>query len=339
MLLGALAASSGAAQTAPARWVLVYTGGPQRPAYSVDDLIHLLAVVDTMGRPTGWLCDGAILLEFHAVSGRYFMPWVNGTAAGGEDWSAYLDSLFQRGGPLARLDTAAAAIGPALGTAGHRVGVVIMVPYPFVARDSLRFEGRAYPQNSDGGRAAAAGAYVRSVTRRFRGLGLSHVDLAGFYWLNEGITASDTGLVPKVAADIHSQGSRFYWIPSYGAAGAERWRAWGFDDAWLQPNYFFHPEVPATRLDSAVTRARAAGMGLELELDRRLFDGGWQFADRLLPYLSAFEAAPDLRRHSIMIYEGAGALMQLARSKDAWHRAMYGRLVGVLASPRPADKP
>src|SRR5205807_539995 len=144
---------------------------------------------------------------------------------------------------------------------------------------------------------------------------------------------ADTGLVPRVAADIHSLGSRFLWIPSYGAAGAERWRAFGFDDAWLQPNYFFHADVPSTRLDSAVARARGADMGIELELDRRMFGGDWHFADRLLPYLSVLEAAPDLRRRSIAIYEGAGALFQLARSKDLWHRAMYQRLVDVLKAP------
>jgi uncharacterized protein DUF4855 len=328
-----MAVGPSAAQGSAVRWVLVYTGGPERPAYTVADLVDLLAVVDSAGHPTRWLCDGAILLEFHAVSSRYYMPWVGGAPTDGGDWSAYLDSVFQRGGPLTRLDSATASIASALGDTRHRVGVAIMIPYPFAARDSLRFEGRAYSRSSDGGRAAAVGAYARTVTQRFRDLGLGHVDLAGFYWLNEGITAADTGLVRTAAADIHSLGTRFYWIPSFGAAGAERWHAFGFDDAWLQPNYFFHPEVPSTRLDSAVTRARAAGMGLELELDRRLFGNDWHFADRLLPYLSAFEAAPDLRGRSIAIYEGAGALIQLARSKDAWHRAIYERLVSVLTPP------
>jgi hypothetical protein len=167
------------------------------------------------------------------------------------------------------------------------------------------------------------------VIKRFGASQRKHVTLTGFYWLYEGIYPVDTALVPRVAREVHSHGLRFLWIPSYGAPGAEQWKAFGFDNAWLQPNYFFHPEVPTTRLDSAVARARAAGMGLEIEFDPRLF-GPWEFKDRLEPYLSALENAPDLRMKPIAIYEGAGALIRLARSRDAWDRALYERLVSVL---------
>jgi uncharacterized protein DUF4855 len=337
-----MAVGPSAAQGTPARWVLVYTGGPQRPAYSTDDLIHLLAVVDTSGRPTGRLCDGVMLVEYEATSGRYYMPWPNGKVANGDDWTRYLDSLFQRGGALIRLDSATAAVERALGNTGGRTNVVVMVPYPPPSKDTLRFEGRSYPLDSDVSRAAAAGAFIHSVRGRIDSMRLAHLTLSGFYWMNEGITAADTALLPQVASNVHALGLRFYWIPSFDAPGAARWHALGFDDAWLQPNYFFHPDVPATRLDSALARAETAGMGIELELDRRmfgLFGGGWQFADRVLPYLSAIEASPALRQRSIAIYDGGGALQLLARSRDAWHRAMYERLVDVLTTSRQAGKP
>ena len=70
-------------------------------------------------------------------------------------------------------------------------------------------------------------------------------------------------------------------------------------------------------------------MGLEVELDRRMFSD-WRFADRLEPYLAALEGAPDLRTKSVAIYEGAGALIQLSKSRDSWHRALYDRLVATL---------
>jgi len=177
-------------------------------------------------------------------------------------------------------------------------------------------------------------AYLGEVTRRFGTARLTHATLSGFYWLNETIGSVDTSFIPRLADAIHRAGLRFYWIPYYGASGAERWQGLGFDEAWQQPNYFFHPEVPGTRLDTAIARARKTGMGLELEFNPKLFQG-WPFADRLLPYLSALETAPDLRQHSITIYEGAGALIQLARSRDAWHRALYNRLVAALMPPQP----
>src|SRR5207249_2998786 len=65
--------AQGSVSALPPRWVLVYAGGPNRPAYSVDDFVHLIGVVDTMDRPTGWLCDGAIFLEAYAESGRTYV--------------------------------------------------------------------------------------------------------------------------------------------------------------------------------------------------------------------------------------------------------------------------
>ena len=321
--------SPAAAQTPPQRLVLAYAGGPKRPAYTTDDFVHLISVVDTGGRPTGWLFDAVLFTEFQAASGRYYMPWVKGTPSMGEDWAVYLDSLFAPQGPLTRLDSAAGAVAAAAGTPLRRIGIAVMIPYPDPHGDTLRFGGKAFSMRSDSARAGAAGAYIDEVERRFAEHRTAHVALVAFYWLNEGITPADTGLVPRVARSVHARGAAFLWIPSYKAAGADRWRALGFDEAWLQPNYFFHPDVAMTRFDSALAAARATSMGLEIEFDRRMFNS-WLFVDRLEPYLGALESAVDLRSKPIAVYEGAGALIQLSHAKDPWHRALYERFVRVL---------
>jgi hypothetical protein len=319
-------------QAPPERWVLVYSGGPHRPAYAVQDLVRLLAVVDTSGRPIGALCNAVVLTEFQAVSGRFYMPWVNGTPATGADWSLYIDSVLSRTGPLARLDSAAAVIP---GARDHKLAVAIMVPYPNPKGDTLRFGGRQYSMTSDSGRLASVDAYMREILRRIHDMTLRHVSVSAFYWLNEGVLDADTALVSRVAKVAHGLSMRFLWIPSWGAHNALRWRSLGFDESWQQPNYFFHPDIPLARLDSAVERARSAGMGLELEFDRRLFSDS-NFAGRLGPYLATFERAPDLRRRSISIYEGGGALIQLSQTRDSTQRALYNRLVAVLqAEPNP----
>ena len=310
-------------EVAPLRWVLVYSGGPKRPAYTVDDLRHLLSVVDSTGRSTGPLCDGVILTEYQAVSGRYYMPWTNGTPATGEDWTRYLDSIFATGGPLTRLDSAAARVGS--------VSVAIMVPYPHSQVDTLHFVGREYDMAREADRLAIVEAYLHEVIRRLHNLNLPKLSVSAFYWLHEEVVDSDTEVVSSVARAVHKQGMRFLWIPWWGARNATHWRALGFDEAWQQPNYFFHPDVAPARLDSAVERARSAEMGLELEFDGRLFSDP-RFADRLQPYLAVLEKAPALRRKSLVIYEGAGALIQLSRSSDAAHRGLYERLVAVLRS-------
>lgn len=313
------------AQAPPERWVLVYSGGPHRPAYAVQDMVRLLAVVDTSGRPSGPLCNAVILTEYEAVSGRYYMPWTNGTPASGADWSQYIDSVLSRTGPLARLDSAAALVP----SAHQKLSVAIMVPYPNPKADTLQFDGRQYIMASDADRLGSVDAYMHEIVRRVRDMPLRHVSVSAFYWLNEGVQDTDTSLVSQVAKAAHGLSMRFLWIPSWGAHNAPRWRSLGFDEAWQQPNYFFHPDIQTVRLDSAVDRARSGGMGLELEFDRRLFSDS-NFAGRLGPYLATFEKASDLRRRSIAIYEGGGALIQLSRSADSVHRALYDRLVAVL---------
>jgi hypothetical protein len=272
----------------------------------------------------GPLCDGVILTEYLAVSGRYYMPWVNGPPSQGDDWDRYLDSLTAPGGILTRLDSAAAhaGVGP--------VSFTVMVPYPDPSQRAFLYRGQTYDlSQGPPQRVAVVAAYLRDAINRVAARPLPHLAFHGFYWLNEGILPVDSALVAQVTAAAHTMGYRFLWIPSYGAAGAGQWRGFGFDQAWQQPNYFFHPEIAPARLDTAFSRARAAGMGVELEFDRRLFSDSL-FRHRLSPYLAAFEQAPDLRNRPIAIYEGAGALIQLARGTEAWQRALYRRLVAVL---------
>ena len=325
-LLASLVFAQPAVQAPPERWVLVYSGGPYHPRYSADDLSRLLAAVDTTGRPTGPLCTAVVLTEFEALSGRFYMPWPNGAPATGADWDQYIDSLVSPAGPLVRLDSAVARAGV---FGERRLPVAIMVPFPNRRADTLRFAGRTFTMASETDRAASVTAYMETIVARVQPLRLPNLTISAFYWLNEGVADADTSLVARAAAASHRLNMRFLWIPSWGAPNATRWRDLGFDDAWQQPNYFFHPDIPAARLDSAVDRARGAAMGLELEFDRRLFSDA-KFADRLGPYLAAMESAPDLRRRSIAIYEGAGGLIDLSRRADAASRALYARLVAVL---------
>lgn len=325
--LAALLAAGGWAghtldSAAPSRWVLVYTGGPNRPAYRVDDLLHLITVVDTNGRSVGQLCDGVIFTEFKAVSGRFYLPLPNQLASEGSDWSLYIDSLTARRGALTRLDSAAAQ-------AATKISFVVMVPYPDTSQHEFVYDDRTYDLRDGAQRAAVVKSYLDDIRDRVQSLSLPHLVFQGFYWLYEGMRQGDSSVVSQVTTAAHAMGLRFLWIPSYRAGGATEWRAFGFDEAWYQPNFFFHPDVSRTRFDSTIATARSAGMGMELELDRRLFTDSL-FRDRLTPYLDAFEGAPDLRNRSIAIYEGAGALIQLSRSANARDRALYRRFVAVL---------
>src|SRR5437867_13414322 len=104
-------------------------GGPNRGQYSVDNLVHLISVIDTSDRSVGSLFEGVILAELQAVSGRYYLPWTNGEPSQGSVWGQYLDSLASVEGPLARLDSAAGRLARSTGSTS-KISFVVMIPYP-----------------------------------------------------------------------------------------------------------------------------------------------------------------------------------------------------------------
>src|SRR5262245_866576 len=292
-------------------------------------MTRLLAVVDTSGRPQHWLNTGAIFLHMFAASGRVFTTWAGGTPADGGDWATYLDSLLAPDAALARLDSAVAVVDATAGQLPGPFPVSIMIPYPDRKIGSLRFGQETFDLTSDRGRAAAAAAYVDQARKEFAGARLRHLRLDGFYWLDEAIPPTDTALVAAVAGAVHSAGLRLLWIPFYNAPGIQSWRSLGIDAAWLQPNYFYHRELPATRLDSAAEKAVQLGMGLEVEFDGRMYADP-RFSDRLGPYLTTLLLHPELRALPVVVYEGGGALIHLSRSRLPADREWYRQLSEVL---------
>lgn len=314
------------------RWILVYSGGNGRPAYTADDFRNLITVTDTTGKSTGWLMSGAILLEIRSATGRGFASWSIHPPANGADWAAYIDSILGPGGTVARLDSAVSVATGELGPPPAPFSVCIMIPYPDPAGPGFSYRGQSFNLSDPDQRLELVRRYVHEVRVRFTEAGYKHVRLAAFYWLDEGVAGVDVPFLPRVAAIAHAENAQFFWIPYYHAPGATTWRALGFDQAWYQPNYFFHPTVTPLRVDSAMRAADSLGMGIELELDDRLFEPS-PYANRLLPYVVTLWLHPTLRARPVALYDGAGGLFKMARSKDARIRDEYRQLVAVLAIP------
>jgi hypothetical protein len=316
----------------PARWVLAYPGsskGGLGTIYTVDDFVHLIAVVDSSGRPTRWLSTGMIFLQLYAPSGRTFTTWIGGQAATGADWREYLDSLLAPTGAFTRLDSAVSMVARAVQPLGSAFAVALMIPYPEPRAGTLRFDGVTYDLRSTAGRVAAVAAYVQAVRADFASAQYSHLRLDGYYWLSESVGAPDTATVIAVARAIHRDGLRLLWVPYYFAAGLADWRQLGFDEAWLQPNWFFNRQISPLRVDSAAHRALALGLGVELEFNAKIYSDS-DYYDRFGPYLAMLERNPRLRERSVALYEGHGALIHLSRSDLPRDRAIYARLVQVL---------
>ena len=62
-------------------------------------------------------------------------------------------------------------------------------------------------------------------------------------------------------------------------------------------------------------------------------DGNYAaYYDRLGPYLSMLEVDTTLRARAVTVYEGGGALLHLARSKNERERVLYDRFVQALSA-------
>jgi len=128
--------------------------------------------------------------------------------------------------------------------------------------------------------------------------------------------------------------------------------------AWQQPNHFFHPELPDSRLQEACDFARQHGMGMELELDERLISRPKTFAPRFDAYLkpsrptaskpparlpitkAAAPAAPvqirqpEVRRHYDRMAEWVLDRQRLADAMAAAGGALIARITALLCLSR-----
>src|SRR5579859_1779531 len=137
-----LKASPALSPVGPApRWLLIYSGGPKRPHRTIDDMVHSIAVVDTAGKVTGWLFNGAIYTEVNTPGGHDFLPIGNGALTSGLDWQEYLDSLLAPTGPVAVLDSAVGVVTNQAGALGEPFKITIMIPYPSPQTDTIILDG------------------------------------------------------------------------------------------------------------------------------------------------------------------------------------------------------
>ncbi len=334
--VGAATYPENAVAPVPNRWMLAYPGDSGRRAYSVDDFLRLVAAVDTNGHPVSWLSNGVLFATIRTPTGHHYASWLGEPYATGADWEGYVNTLFGAQGSLARLDSAVSLAAGTLGPAPGRFKVAVVVLYPEEKSDSMTFMGTTYHFKDAAGRAAATRAYINAVSARFDSAHYQSVHLTAFYWLHESIHGDEEQVVPLVAQTVHAAKKRFMWVPYYTAWGVPNWRKFGFDETWIQPNYFFNLDLQRGRLDSAVVKARDLDMGLEMEFDGRSYAKP-EYFDRLDAYLATLNSAGDLKRRDVLTYEGGGALITLSKSKVPRERDLYRRFVATIGYGPPSS--
>ncbi len=307
--------------------VLIYQGGTQRPAGSPEEFAPYVSAVDPRDHKQKWLFDGFLFIEYVNGKKHAFEDGLKLQPADKQDWQDLLARNFEPGHGLAALEQTCADTEARLGRPLRPRQVVLTLPEPIESATNWgELDGHALNFALPADRVAACEWHIDNAFKKWQELAPKHLTLAGFYFVPERTFGSNSQLLPLIAQKIHERGKLFYWIPYFSARGGAEWRQHGFDVAWQQPNYFFHLELPDSRLQQSCEFARQHGMGMEMELDGRMISKPETFAPRFDSYLKAFEAAGVKTGSSMAYYEGGGALLHLFKSDKAEMHHYYDRM-------------
>ena len=173
-----------------------------------------------------------------------------------------------------------------------------------------------------------------------------HIELLGFYILPEVLSTTWRAefkqydkLWPAVADYLHSCNEGLFWIPYNMAEGYKKWKDFGIDMAYMQPNYYWDEDGknPMAPTFSEIGRL---GMGLELEFEYSMVAGvngkssAEKYRTRFREYLQWARSSGVYGTRPMALYSGTDAMHQLASSKDNGDIAMYHELCRfIIESP------
>ncbi|MGD9519752.1 MAG: DUF4855 domain-containing protein [Armatimonadota bacterium] len=239
------------------------------------DFLPYVAYLDKAagGVPRDWFYDSWLFLMFGGApsGGAYYRGDATKT-----DWDFYLDLLFAPDMNLAALDACIEKVGRQLSERDRICPVIIMIPY--LTCSQINFgdvdgDGKNEDPAREEDRIKALKWCVDAILQRWQQHQYKHLQLWGFYWMNEGISTGDVAAVQATGKYVHGKGYGFHWIPWFMAPGHERGAELGFDFVVMQPNFAFMDTprgavVPdEDRLTQNANRARELGLGVEMELN------------------------------------------------------------------------
>lgn len=321
--------------------MLIYSGHYEPPVWGTwmkNDALPYVAYLDRSGKVQDWYFDAFLFLGLQSNRKRAFDSPARSTAADKGDWQWYLDRLFADGQQIAAFDEATAYAGQELNQPDHKSKIIIAIPNPHTVLDDFGdVDGDGVSENFTSNdrtvddairdRVKAVKWYVDQTLARLKEKNFQHIEIVGYYWLEEKINFNAKSEVPTiqaVARYLHEKGLKFYWIPYFKASGFREWKDLGFDVAIMQPNYFFGANIPVSRFKETVDLAKQYNMGIEIEGEGRMLElTGAQWRDRYYEYLNQGIAQGYMKDAIKAYYQGAKALLDASRISDPQIRRLY----------------
>lgn len=299
--------------------VLIYNGVNEKDYFFPDYFRHYLSYIDGSGIKKE-MFDTFIILGL-----RYDGGWLAETdqnKANYKDWSSYIDRTFSSTGALKNLNLAAAQ-------ENRTVDVYIAIPYPKRTEAIIGLDGAEIPNNLYS-RYDMVKWYTDSVNRKWKDEYFSNLNFKGFYWLNETVkVAEDEILLSSIAQQIHMNKQLFIYAPHATSTNFPKWKSYGFDGAFLQPNAF-RSTVPdkEERLHRAFLNAQIYGTGITMEINSYAPHQAEQGVETFTMYMD-FAKRYGLDEKGMIFYQDINMIERMATYDHPIYRTWYNQLIST----------
>ena len=311
-------------------------------------------VITDDDRPSGTRSQWQKLLDFWFTGGDFLWQessWGNGVDSFGRSYTGETYTLHFPAGQLDALEECVADVSSRIGAPRTKRLVIMGLPEPIYYDNYIRalqsgggstvywgtLDGRALDFSLVEDRVAAYKWFMDETRKAFHRKGYRHIELGGFYILPEVLSTTWRSeykrydlVIPAVADYAHNCNEALFWIPYCMAEGYKKWESFGFDLAFMQPNYYWEPEKkPMSATFQAINSYR---MGLELEFEYSMVESvngsasAQTYRQRFQQYLGWARSSGVYGTRPIALYSGTDAMHQLAVSPLPGDQAMYHRL-------------
>lgn len=139
---------------------------------------------------------------------------------------------------------------------------------------------------------------------------------------------------------LQQAGYTFNWIPYYGSRGYDVWQQFGFDQVYLQPNYYWKPQ---NDMDEVCRQIDSLGIGMEIEFEPTLLnarEGSGTFRKRLRDYIDYAKRRNIYGKRPFAYYHGTNGFYDLHASDDEADRELFDELCQfIINNPLRAQRP
>ncbi|WHT48284.1 DUF4855 domain-containing protein [Sporosarcina thermotolerans] len=235
------------------------------------------------------------------------------------DWRTYIERTFAQDGAINNLNMTA-------GFVNRNVDVYIAIPYPKRNEPIINFSGDSVGSDVYA-RYDLVNWYVNEVMQRFDNGKYDNLNFKGFYWLSETVrTVDDEVIISSISSILKKNDKFFIYSPHATSTNFYKWKDYGFDAAFLQPNAFRSTiNNKEERLHRAFLNAQIYGTGITIEIDSYHMDKAEQGVEAFDLYMDMSKRY-GLDEKGMMFYQGVNMVERMATFNHPVYKRWYEQL-------------